>query len=1004
MISRFTKVFDRSNRALKSVDPSFKKFQSFRESAKKMSNADMKSRISEIKAEFKTLLKDVPEEAMKSLRQFRRDEANIPEYEKKIFAKIFDVMPEVYAYIDEVFARKSGHPFHDVQIKAAMVLAKGQRLVEMKTGEGKTRTFVLPLALYSLVGRGAHLATVNDYLSKVGGEYVGHFLYELGISVGIITPSASYKFIGDDELELYKGKEAVEKRKKQALEIDRMEGLNLLEIPKRMAYEMDVTYGTNNEFGFDYLRDNMANSIDRMVQRELYFCVIDEADSILIDEARTPLIISGIPQESDTEKYSRFASAVAKLEEDSDYTVDFKSNSVMLTERGIKKLEEILEIPNLWDDFSMVYHLDNALRAKALFIKGDKYIVKNGEVLIVDEFTGRIMKGRRYSEGLHQAIEAKEGVPIKQETKTFATITFQNFFRLYKVLCGGSGTIMTEQEEFYKIYGLESIEIPTNKPNIRIDHPDRVYKTMEAKFRAVVDDVVEKNKIGRPVLIGTASVEKSELLSQMLDQAGIKHEVLNAKYHDRESRIIAKAGKKGAVTVATNMAGRGTDIVVGGGVRGDDLWKEIIEMGGLYVIGTERHDSRRIDNQLRGRTGRQGEPGETRFYVSMEDQIMRVLGGEMMARILNMIRIEDDQPIEMKILSKQIESAQKRIEGIHFDSRKNVVEYDDVMNQHREVFYSIRRNFLTLADNALGKFRIGQKVIDINSVEKKSFQKDLEKRMILAKRKLDDFIESKLYAEAERIIDLNLKSDIKKDYLEELVSDILKFIPEKIWIDEFKLSGSNLSEEILNILNKYKKTEDIKKYFKTVVKKIFERKKAEFGKDLYVITKVITLRNYDIKWVDHLEIMKDIREGVRLQGYAQKNPLVEYKNKAFEVFNSFILSINSEVAKAFLKVRRMEPQNESISVGKQLITNRSQIEDIVTGDREMHLTSNSSLNRKANSRVAANSNIKSASTVKRKVYGRNERVNVKYHDGKIIKNVKYKKVLDDIERGDAVVI
>ncbi|BCX14020.1 MAG: protein translocase subunit SecA [Candidatus Dojkabacteria bacterium] len=1009
MINKFKKIFDGSNRIIKSVEPDFKKFQSFKEKSENLTNDEMRERINEIKNEFKELSKNVPEEAMRSLKQFRRTKSDIPSYEQKIFNKVLEVMPEVYAYIDEVFKRKSGHSFHSVQIKAAMVLAQGQRLVEMKTGEGKTRTFVLPLALYSLVGRGAHLATVNDYLSKVGGEYVGHFLSELGISVGIITPNGSYRFIRDDELEKYKGKEALEQRKKQALEIDRMEGLNLLEVPKKVAYQMDVTYGTNNEFGFDYLRDNMASSIDKMVQRELYFCVIDEADSILIDEARTPLIISGIPQESDTEKYTTFAKAVAQLEEGRDYTVDFKSFSVLLTEEGIKRLEDILGVANLWDDFSMAYHVENALKAKALYIKGDKYLVKNGEVLIVDEFTGRIMKGRRYSEGLHQAIEAKEGVEIKQETKTFATITFQNFFRLYKVLCGGSGTIMTEQEEFYKIYGLESVEIPTNKPVIRIDHPDRIYKTMDAKFRAVVRDVIEQNKIGRPVLIGTASVEKSELLSKMLDEAGVKHEVLNAKYHERESRIIAKAGKKGAVTVATNMAGRGTDIVVGGGVRGDDAWKEIIEMGGLYVIGTERHDSRRIDNQLRGRTGRQGEPGETRFYVSLEDQIMRVLGGEIMAKILNMVRMDDDQPIELRMLSKQIESAQKRIEGMNFDRRKNVVEYDDVMNQHREVFYTIRRDFLTLADNALGKFKIGQDIINIRSLENEKQREDLEKKVEAAREKLTEFMIQKLENEVKRLIDLNFKNGSSDENYSELVNDLLKFIPEKLWIEHLNLSEDNLKDQILHKLKELKISE-LERFLVNFVNDIAKSKFREFKDDIYSIIKVITLRQFDVKWVDHLEIMKDIRDGVRLQQYAQKNPLVEYKNRAFEVFNSFVLSINSETAKTFMKLRRVDARESSFI--QKITTNREQIEDVVTGDREMDISSLANKNNSViSNQVAINSINKSnqqhSSTnkqIKSKTFGRNEKVSVKYSDGRVLENVKFKKVSDDLEKGIAEII
>lgn len=1007
-------LFDRSKKYLNEAEKDFKKVQEFKEQAKNLSLEEMRKRIDEIKEEFKLLVKDVPEEEQRSLRQFKR-QGDIPTYEQVIFDKVFEVMPEVYSYVDQVFYRKSGHYYHDVQIKAAIILAKGQRLVEMKTGEGKTRTFVLPLALYSLVGRGAHLATVNDYLSKVGAEYVGHFMAELGITVGIVTPSASYKFVKDEDLKSIKGEEAAAIREEQSIQIDSMNEVNLIEVPKKDSYVCDITYGTNNEFGFDYLRDNMATNIERLAQRELYFCIIDEADSILIDEARTPLIISATPSDSDTDKYARFAKAVQNLTEEEDYIIDHKARSASLTEEGIQKVEDTLQVANLWDDFSMAYHLENALKAKALYTKGDQYLVRKGEVLIVDEFTGRVMGGRRYSEGLHQAIEAKEGVEIKQETKTFATVTFQNFFRMYKVLCGGSGTIMTESEEFYKIYGLESIEIPTNKPNIRIDHPDRIYRNQEAKFKAVVDDVIELHKAGRPILIGTASVDKSEIVSELLDEAGIKHEVLNAKYHESESKIVTRAGKKGAVTVATNMAGRGTDIVVGGGQRGDDAWQEIIDLGGLFVVGTERHDSRRIDNQLRGRTGRQGEAGETRFYVSMDDQIMRVLGGEMMARLLNMTGMDEDKPLEMKMLSNQIETAQKRVEGMHFDSRKNVVEYDDVMNQHREIFYSIRQDMLITSENAIGKFREGSKIIDLNLPENADLKDEYSARIDEKRDRLMDQMKERLMEETKHIVAINTRS-INEANLKELIDDIGTFIPSpavQLIIDkpQEKL-GQHIFEEIKN-----KSALEIEDYFLNLVNQIFEKRIEEFGDDLYGLSKVIALRQLDTKWVDHLEIMKDIREGIKLQGYAQKNPLVEYKNKAFEIFGSFIKTVNSEIAKQFIRLRKATAQ-DNIQLAQNIRTNDAAISDVTTGDREFNVQSNrsqaknltknleSQMNKEqATMRTNNKGGVSKPQTVSKSLkYGRNDKVTVKYANGDVKKDVKFKKVEADIESGNATIV
>ncbi|MCS7317819.1 MAG: preprotein translocase subunit SecA, partial [Candidatus Dojkabacteria bacterium] len=692
MFLKFKSLFDLNSIPIRQTN---KPLQEIKKHINELSNKsfdEFRQEINKYRSSIKKLVEKLPPETFISLRKIERRD-KLPPIEREIIAKLNEFMPRFYAMMYEVYKRKMGITYYDVQLRAGIILAKGQRLVELATGEGKTMTFQLPLFLYSLTGRGCHLVTVNDYLSKRDGEYAGHIASELGLTVGIITSDRAYKFYSDEEIRKIKGDEFWNDTKKdRSLSISGMNGINLVEVSKKEAYNCDIVYGTNNEFGFDYLRDNMVWNLQDIVQRELYFCIVDEVDSILIDEARTPLIISGMPSDSNLEKYITFSNAVKDLEENKHYIVDYKFRSVALTEEGILEVEKKLGINNLWKDFSAAYHIENALKAKVLFKKNQQYIVKNGEVLIVDEFTGRILPGRRYSDGLHQAIEAKEGVQIKQEYKTFATITFQNYFRLYKILCGGSGTIMTEAEEFYKIYGLESVPIPTNKPVIRKDYPDLVYKTEAAKFKAIVQDVKERHKKGQPVLIGTTSVEKSEIISEMLKQEGIEHEVLNAKYHEREAKIIEKAGRKGAVTVATNMAGRGADIVIGGGMRGDKLYYEVMELGGLHVIGSERHEARRIDNQLRGRTGRQGEPGSSRFYVSLDDQLMKILGGNIIARLMNFIGMQEDHPIENKLITKQIEIAQKRIESVNFDARKQIVEFDDVMNFHREIFYLKRRN------------------------------------------------------------------------------------------------------------------------------------------------------------------------------------------------------------------------------------------------------------------------------------------------------------------------
>ncbi len=1017
MITKIKSLFDLNQSQVKKTEPQLQKIKALEESVKKMTFQEMKARISEMKDELSILNSKIPEQSKSSLKKIDRSKG-LPALEKDIQVKLMEFMPEVYAFINEIYRRKLGFTYHDVQLSAAIILAQGQRLVELYTGEGKTMTFQLPLFLYALAGRGAHLVTVNDYLSKRDGEYAGHIATELGLSVGIVASAGNFKFIPDEELQAAKGDEINLKRQEMKLQINNLDGLNLIETEKRNAYRCDITYGTNNEFGFDYLRDNMVWDVQNLAQRELYFCIIDEADSILIDEARTPLIISGVPSDADTDKYSSFASAVKNLDETAHYIVDHKTRSVSLTEDGIRKVEENLGIDNLWKDYSTAYHIENALKAHAMFKKDEEYLVKNGEVLIVDEFTGRVLKGRRYSEGLHQAIEAKEGVEIKQENKTFATITFQNYFRLYKVLCGGSGTVMTEAEEFFKIYGLESVPVPTNKPVVRKDFPDQIYKTQEAKFNAVVKDVIERNQKGQPVLIGTTSVDKSEIVSNLLDKAGIKHEVLNAKYHEQEAKIIAEAGKKGAVTVATNMAGRGADIVIGGGSRGDEAWQEIADLGGLHVIGTERHEARRIDNQLRGRTGRQGEPGSSRFYVSLEDQLMKILGMDMLQGLLGAVGMQEDMPIELRLITRQIETAQKRIESLNFDSRKRVVDYDDVMNQHREIFYTRRRNILRFGDEVDGKFLINGDIVIANNnpeFESKILDSKLKLKNTISNIYLEN-LNSKLQDAFEKISKIDEKS------VDSFIKELVPFLPAEMLANAMGVRTGLLQETLRNKILELKSEVAISDFVYNIAVKVFDLKVEEYGNDFYNIAKVLTLQEMDNLWVDHLELMKDVREGISLQSYAQKDPLVEYKNEAFGIFDSFIRRIDNNIASKILNLQKVKANPGPVM--QKLQTNTDQIDDINTGSREFldvestpvevkkqgaESAVRQALKEQAKRKSTLATNAQSNSNTKTKnlaakEYGRNDKVSVRYSDGRELKDVKFKKVEADVLSGLAKVV
>lgn len=711
-----------------------------------------------------------------------------------------DILPEAFAVVREASRRVTGMRHFDVQLLGGIVLHRGD-IAEMRTGEGKTLVATLPVYLNALTGKGVHVVTVNDYLATRDSEDMGRIYKFLGLSVGLIVHDLTYD-------------------------------------QRRRAYNADVTYGTNNEFGFDYLRDNMVISADQMVQRPLNYCIVDEVDSILIDEARTPLIISG-PGEKSTDLYYTLTGIVKTFTKD-DYTMDEKQKTIAPTDSGVAKVEKMLGISNMFDnDHLDLNHLViQALRARFMMHRDKDYVVKNGEIVIVDEFTGRLMFGRRYSDGLHQSIEAKENVKVQGESKTLATITFQNYFRMYDKLAGMTGTAKTEEDEFNKIYKLDVYVIPTNKPAIRRDLPDVIYKTKNAKYRAVVREVKKRHATGQPILVGTTSINQSEILSQLLDKENIVHNVLNAKYHEKEAEIIKNAGQKGMVTIATNMAGRGTDIKLGPGVA---------ELGGLMIIGTERHESRRIDNQLRGRAGRQGDPGTTQFFLSLEDDLMRIFGSENISKFMDKLGMDEDEPITAKMITRSIEKAQKKVESHNFEIRKYVLEYDDVMNQQREVLYGQRRQVLTadsLRDTIMGM------VDDI------------------IHEGLDKYANEKLYPE-------------EWDFAGLLSQMQQYFVPK----------NATSVEELENLSRV-----EVQDKLKQIAVDLYEERLKEIGEQtMKELEKAIMLRVVDSKWMDHLDAMDALKEGINLRAYGQKNPLVEYKFEAYEMFEEMIESIKRTV-------------------------------------------------------------------------------------------------------------
>ncbi|WKZ27898.1 MAG: preprotein translocase subunit SecA [Candidatus Dojkabacteria bacterium] len=977
MLSFLKKMFDPAEAAIREATPVVDSIFTLEEELKNLSLEDLRAKVTDIRKSIQPILDKIPEEARTALSQDNKEKYK--SLESEVVAELQKHIPQLFSILREVNRRKFGKPHFRVQLIASVILAQGNKLAELKTGEGKTQVFHLPAALYGLTGRGSHVITVNDYLARRDGEYAGHAMADLGISVGIITPQSSYKFVPDSELESVKGKEAAEERKGiNIAELADMKGVNLITCSKEDAYSCDVVYGTNNEFGFDYLRDNMAyNTADR-VQKELYFVIVDEADSILIDEARTPLIISA-PAEQSNDLYEKFARMVKKLTKDKHYDVDEKTRSVTLNEEGVAYAEQLLGVTNLWEDYQNAHHLDNALKAEVLYKIDDEYIVDNGEVLIVDEFTGRVLPGRRYSEGLHQAIEAKEGVEIKRASRTMATITFQNFFKLYKVLAGGSGTIITEAEEFAKIFNLESYAIPTNKPVVRSDKQDKIYKDREAKFKAIVEEIITINKTKRPILVGTASIEDSEYLSGLLDKKAITHEVLNAKYHEREAQIVAKAGAMSAVTVATNMAGRGTDIPLGKGVE---------ELGGLYIIGAQRHEARRIDNQLRGRGGRQGQPGTTQFFVALNDEIMRIQGGEIVQKIMNATKIPDDIPIQNPIISRTIESAQKKMEGHNFDVRKRLVDYDNVMNQQREIFYTRRYNILRKAEMAVKADSEDTKVemlseikTDIDKILVDEIEAIVKKHFFAAES--DEFDHKQLIKDFLDLADDNLiDKAIKvtyKDALQNTPTDKLVSILEKLG-----------PEEIIDALSK-------------IIRVILDEKVKEFAASLPEIYRITALQSMDELWTEHLNAIGDLREGISLRSYAQKDPLVEYKNEAFILFERFIGAINNQIARRILKIQRVARQMPQV----QIRTNEDEVSDVNTGTREMTARLTDLLHKGKELQEQAKTLGKTQATVKKDKQtqiGRNDKVTVRYSDGTVKKDVKYKKVEADVANGKAVLV
>lgn len=791
------------------------------------------------------------------------------------------ILPEAFALAREASFRTLGLRHFDVQLMAAMSLAQG-KIAEQKTGEGKTLSAVPALYLHSLTGKGVHLVTVNDYLARRDAGWMGPIFNFLGVSVSSIISEQSFIFDPSHSDE----------------NVDDFRLRHLKQVSRKEAYQADVTYGINSEFGFDYLRDNMAPDLASMSQRGYYYAIVDEVDSVLIDEARTPHIISA-PDEAPSQRYYEYAKVIDKLTSEQDYKIDEKLRTAHLTDHGISKIEKLYGIADIYEkDFDTVYHLEAALKARALFRKEKDYIVKDGQVILVDEFTGRLMIGRRLSEGIHQAIEAKEGVAIQRESKTLATVSLQNYFRMYERLAGMTGTAVTEAEEFRKIYNLDVVVIPTHVTVTRHDFPDAVYKSGRAKFTAVVAEIERAHKLGQPILVGTTSIEKNEIISQLLKRKGIKHEVLNAKNHLREAQIIADAGKKGAVTIATNMAGRGVDIVLGGdmpkhkdgrpktdtpeGKAWEKIHNEVLGLGGLYVIGTERHESRRIDNQLRGRSGRQGDPGASRFFVALDDDIMRLFGGDRIAGIMTRFNMPEDVPLEHALVSKSIENAQVKVEGFNFDTRKHLVEYDDVLNKQREIVYKLRRSIL---QKSAGK--------------DSSLKEELQKRL-------------------HKVITTNVDVAIARDAQEPLA------VNEKI-IEDFNTIipfDEASRKQLVSQLEQRHTSEEKAEFLTKINDDLYIKREEQIGENtMHQVERIVMISVIDNLWMNHLDAMDNLRQGIGLRGYAQKDPLVEYKNEGFTMFESLMWAIDDDIVHRIFKIQ-IQQQNPLAQQHVHAVTNR----------------------------------------------------------------------------------
>jgi preprotein translocase subunit SecA len=829
-----TKIFgDPNEKFIKGLQPIVDEINSFEPVFEKLSDEQLKEKTKELKKQLKN-------------------------------SSLNNILPSAFALVREASKRTLGQRHFDVQLIGGIVLHQS-KIAEMKTGEGKTLVATLPAYLNALEGKGVHVITVNDYLAKRDAVWMGQIYYALGLSVSCIIHDKAFLY-DPNYIQEYENQNTQEDQRDK--ERDLKGGFKVVEsylrpIPRKDAYLADILYGTNNEFGFDYLKDNLVYKPADIVQRELNFAIVDEVDSILIDESRTPLIIS-VPDQESMHYYKDFAMITPRLKEDEDYSVDKKYRAVTLTEEGIKKIENILKIDNVYAEkgFKYLHFLEQSLKAEILFKKDRDYIVREGEILIVDEFTGRVLPGRRYSGGLHQAIEAKEGVEVQPESRTMASISFQNYFRMYKKLAGMTGTALTSAEEFHKVYNLEVVVIPTNKPMIRKDLPDRIFRTKEGKNRAIVREIKNRHEKGQPILVGTVSIEKNEYLGKLLEREGISHEILNAKNHEKEGEIIAQAGKLGVTTVATNMAGRGVDIVLGGNPAQEEELKKVKELGGLFIIGTERHEARRIDNQLRGRAGRQGDPGATQFFLSMDDELLRIFGGDQIKGLLEKFDFPEDEPIENKTLSGIIEGAQSKIEAMNFDLRKYLLEYDDVLNKHREVVYKKRKEILNKDDlrgEVLGFLR----------------------------------------NEIEKIINFNCQDfDAKKWNKKEIIEQI----------KSIGLNEKEVGEKVEGVIDAV----ELKKSVNDLIEKTYEQKEEKLGKEaMRFLEKIILLQIIDFLWTSHLEDMDYLREVVRLRAYGQQDPLIEYKKEGYLAFQNFLGSFESQVARTILNVEPVKSSPRS---------------------------------------------------------------------------------------------